>query len=269
MGKYVGIDLGTTFSAVAYIDEKGNPQVVPNSDGNNITPSAVLFDEGNPVVGDEAKKGGKFNPGCYADFIKRHMGDKNFVFHDESSDSYYKPEDISAMILRKLKLDTESYLADTIAGAVITVPAYFTDLQRQSTKDAAEIAGIPLLALINEPTAAAIAFGVTKNVSEKQKVMIYDFGGGTFDVSILEIDSENINVLSTNGDATLGGYDIDKAIYDYVVTKALENGVNIEEDAEAKQLLMLESENTKKAFREKKVRLRLPFMCKGENIVRI
>lgn len=217
MGKYVGIDLGTTFSAVAYIDEKGNPQVLPNSNGNNITPSAVLFDEGTPVVGDEAKKDGKFNPGCYADFIKRHMGDKSFIFHDESSDKNYKPEDISAIILKKLKVDAENALGDTIDGAVITVPAYFTDLQRQSTKDAAEISGLHLLALINEPTAAAIAFGVTKNISSRQIVMIYDFGGGTFDVSILEIDDGNINVLSTNGDATLGGYDIDKAIYNYYI----------------------------------------------------
>ena len=264
MGKYVGIDLGTTFSAVAYIDEKGNPQVVPNSDGNNITPSAVLFDEGNPVVGDEAKKGGKFSPGCYADFIKRHMGDKNFIFHDESSNSDYRPEDISAMILKKLKLDTENYLGDTIDGAVITVPAYFTDLQRQSTKDAAEIAGVPLLALINEPTAAAIAFGVTKNISDKQKVMIYDFGGGTFDVSILEIDSENIKVLSTNGDATLGGYDIDKAIYDYVVSQALENGFDIEGDIDAKQSLMLEAENAKKSLSRKKSKATITLYVQGK-----
>jgi hypothetical protein len=251
MGKYVGIDLGTTFSAVAYVDENGNPQVIRNSEGDNITPSVVLFEDGNPVVGGQAKKEGRFCPGCYADFIKRHMGEKSFIFRDESGGNTYKPEEISSIILKQLKIDAENALGDNIDGAVITVPAYFTDLQRQATKDAAKIAGISVLALINEPTAAAIAFGVTKNILSKQIIMIYDFGGGTFDVSILEIDKGNIKVLSTSGNSTLGGYDIDKAIYDYVVSKASDEGVDIEADLEAKQLLMMESEEVKKSLSRK------------------
>lgn len=245
MGKYVGIDLGTTFSAVSYIDEKGNPVVIPNSEGDNITPSVVLFDKNKPIVGKVAKKKSVSNPKNYEAFVKRHMGEKTYSFTTKDGESF-RPEEISALILSRLKADAESFLGDTIEGAVITVPAYFADPQRQATKDAATAAGINVLDIINEPTAAAIAFGISKNVNKSQTVLIYDFGGGTFDVSILKIDRDSIRVIATNGDHKLGGYDIDRAIYKYVCDLAKEDGFDIESDAKASQQLMMQAEDAKK-----------------------
>lgn len=245
MGKYVGIDLGTTFSAVAVIDDKGNPQIIPNQQGETTTPSAVLFGKGKPVVGSPAKKKSISDPNNYEAFVKRHMGEKTYTFTNKKGETF-RPEEISALILSKLKTDAEAFMGEEIAGAVITVPAYFADPQRQATKDAAKAAGIPVLDMINEPTAAAIAFGVSKDISRTQTVMIYDFGGGTFDVSILKIDNSNIQVIATNGDHKLGGYDIDKAIFDYVVEEAREEGVDIESDPKAMQSLMIAAENAKK-----------------------
>lgn len=245
MARYVGIDLGTTFSAVAIIDEKGNPQIIPNQQGETTTPSAVLFGKGKPVVGSTAKKKSISDPANYEAFVKRHMGEKSYTFTNKAGESY-RPEEISALILSKLKQDAEAYLGEEIAGAVITVPAYFADPHRVATRDAATAAGIKVLDMINEPTAAAIAFGISKNVTEPQTVMVYDFGGGTFDVSILRIDAENIEVIATHGDHELGGYDIDKAIYDYVVDLAQDEGVDIESDRKAMQSLMIAAETAKK-----------------------
>ena len=170
---------------------------------------------------------------------------RHYTFTNKEGEAFHA-EEISALILSKLKADSESCLGEPIDGAVITVPAYFGDPQRQATRDAARMAGIPVLDIINEPTAAAIAFGISRNVEQPQKIMIYDFGGGTFDVSILEIGADEIRVLATNGDHQLGGYDIDKAIYDYVQKKALQAGVDIAGDPKAMQSLMIAAENAKK-----------------------
>ena len=245
MGKYIGIDLGTTFSAVAYIDEKGNPVMIPNKQGENTTPSAVLFGGKKPVVGSVAKRKSITDPKNYEAFAKRHMGEKNYSFTTKDGESF-KAEEISAIILSKLKADAEEYLGESVDGAVITVPAYFGDPQRQATKDAAKVAGLPVLDMINEPTAAAIAFGTSRNVGKSQKVMIYDFGGGTFDVSILDIDEDSIRVIATNGDHKLGGYDIDMALVDYVKQQAKIRGLDIEKDIKAMQNLMLQAEVAKK-----------------------
>lgn len=245
MGKYVGIDLGTTFSAISYIDEKGNPVVIPNKQGENITPSAVLFGGKKPVVGSVAKRKSITDPKNYEAFVKRHMGEKTYSFTTKDGENF-RPEEISALILSKLKMDAEAFLGESIDGAVITVPAYFGDPQRQATKDAATAAGLKILDIINEPTAAAIAFGISRNVISKQRVLIYDFGGGTFDVSILEIDEDSIRVIATNGDHKLGGYDIDMAIVGYVKKQAMEQGLNVEDDIKAYQNLMIQAETAKK-----------------------
>lgn len=245
MGKYVGIDLGTTFSVISYIDEKGNPVIIPNKQGENTTPSVVLFGKDKPVVGSIAKRKSIMDPKNYEAFVKRHMGEKTYTFTDKKGETF-RPEEISALILAKLKEDAEEYLGEHVEGAVITVPAYFGDPQIQATKDAAKAAGIEVLDTINEPTAAAIAFGISRDVEKKQKVMVYDFGGGTFDVSILDIDANHIQVISTNGDYQLGGYDIDMAIVNYVKEKAKEEGLDIDQDIRALQDLMIQAENAKK-----------------------
>lgn len=245
MGKYVGIDLGTTFSAISYIDEKGNPVIIPNKQGENITPSAVLFGGKKPVIGSVAKRKSITDPKNYEAFVKRHIGEKNYSFTTKDGESFH-PEEISALILSKLKSDAEDFLGENVEGAVITVPAYFGDPQRQATRDSAEMAGLKVLDIINEPTAAAIAFGISRNVGESQKVMIYDFGGGTFDVSILDINEDSIQVIATNGDHKLGGYDIDMAIVDYVKELAKEEGLDIDSDLKAFQNLMIQAEAAKK-----------------------
>lgn len=245
MGKYVGIDLGTTFSAISYIDEKGNPVMIPNKQGENITPSTVLFGGKQPVIGSVAKRKSIMDPKNYEAFAKRHMGEKTYSFTTKEGESFHA-EEISALILAKLKSDAEDFLGESIDGAVITVPAYFGDPQRQATRDSATMAGIKVLDIINEPTAAAIAFGISKNIGMSQRIMIYDFGGGTFDVSILEIDGESIRVIATNGDHKLGGYDIDMAIVDYVKKAAKNQGMDIDGDVKALQNLMIQAEIAKK-----------------------
>lgn len=245
MGKYVGIDLGTTFSAVSYIDDKGNPVIIPNKQGENTTPSAVLFGGKKPVVGSVAKRKSITDPKNYEAFAKRHMGEKTYSFTTKDGESF-KAEEISAIILSKLKNDAEEYLGESVDGAVITVPAYFGDPQRQATKDAAKAAGLTVLDMINEPTAAAIAFGISRNVGKSQKVMIYDFGGGTFDVSILDIDEDSIRVIATNGDHKLGGYDIDMALVEYVKQEAKAEGLDVDKDIKAFQNLMIQAETAKK-----------------------
>ena len=245
LGKYVGIDLGTTFSVISYIDEKGNPHVIKNKEGELITPSVVLFDGSSAVVGSPAKDEIVSDSRDYVDFIKRHMAESNYKVINSSGKSF-RPEEISGMILKKLKADAEAHFGgEKIAGAVITVPAYFADPQRQATRDAAEAAGLNVLGIINEPTAAAIAYGLSKNVSGKQRVMVYDFGGGTFDVSILDIDESEIAVIATNGDHELGGCDIDEKIIDYVKEKAAEANVDIDSDADALHDLKIKAEKAK------------------------
>ena len=210
MGKVIGIDLGTTNSCVAVM-EGGEPVVIPNPEGARTTPSVVAFQkDGQRIVGQVAKRQAVANPDRTVLSIKRHMGSDFKVAID---DKKYSPQEISAMILSKLKSDAEAYLGSKVTEAVITCPAYFTDSQRQATKDAGKIAGLNVLRIINEPTAAALAYGLDKDTSN-HKVMIYDLGGGTFDVSILEIGDGVFEVLATNGNNMLGGDDFDKKIMD-------------------------------------------------------
>ena len=215
MGKIIGIDLGTTNSCVAVM-EGGEATVIPNKEGARTTPSVVGFaKDGERLVGQVAKRQAVSNASRTISSIKRHMGSDYKVNIDGKA---YSPQEISAMILSKLKEDAESYLGEKVTQAVITVPAYFSDSQRQATKDAGKIAGLEVLRIINEPTAAALAYGLDKDANQKgQKVLIYDLGGGTFDVSILEIEDGVFEVLATNGDTMLGGDDFDKRIMDYIV----------------------------------------------------
>ena len=214
MSKVIGIDLGTTNSCVAVM-EGGEAVVIPNAEGNRTTPSVVAFSKsGERMVGQTAKRQAITNPDRTIASIKREMGSDHRVNIDGKS---YTPQEISAMILQKLKSDAEAYLGQTVTEAVITVPAYFTDAQRQATKDAGRIAGLDVKRIINEPTAAAVAYGVDKE--QAQKVMVYDLGGGTFDVSILDIDDGVIEVLATAGNNRLGGDDFDKCVMDWMAAE--------------------------------------------------
>ena len=212
MGKIIGIDLGTTNSCVAVM-EGGKPVVIANSEGQRTTPSVVAFTKsGERLVGEPAKRQAVTNADRTISSIKRHMGTDYKVTIDGKD---YTPQEISAMILQKLKADAESYLGETVTEAVITVPAYFNDAQRQATKDAGRIAGLDVKRIINEPTAAALAYGLDNE--GEQKIMVYDLGGGTFDVSLIEIGDGVIEVLATSGNNHLGGDDFDKKLMDYMI----------------------------------------------------
>ncbi len=240
MAKIIGIDLGTTNSCVAVM-EGGEAVVIPNAEGNRTTPSVVAFSkDGERVVGQTAKRQAITNPDTISS-IKREMGSDYRV---TIGSKRYTPQEISAMILQKLKVDAEAYLGQTVTEAVITVPAYFTDAQRQATKDAGKIAGLDVKRIINEPTAAALAYGIDKE--EAQKIMVYDLGGGTFDVSILEIDDGVIEVLATAGNNRLGGDDFDKCIMDYLAGEfKRENGIDLTNDKVAMQRLKEAAEKAK------------------------
>lgn len=250
MGKYIGIDLGTTFSCMAYINANGLPEVIPNSEGDNITPSVVLFEDGTTVVGKEAKSQSMFDPKNFEQFVKRHMGERDYLFKTENGDTY-SPEAVSAIILSKMKKDAERFLGDTVDGVVITVPAYFNEAQRKATMDSGKIAGLNVLGIINEPTAAALAFGISKGTNVEQTVMVYDLGGGTFDVTIMRFTSDKITVIGTAGDRKLGGYDFDQKIIQEVISAAADNGIDINSDLMAKQDLQLKAESAKKALSSK------------------
>lgn len=206
----VGIDLGTTFSTAAVLSEKGVPEIISNREGERITPSAVLFDGDSPIVGTLAKAAAPTSPLNVVQFIKRQMGNKEWKFRTETG-ATYTPEEISALILKRLKEDAEVSLGEHVSDAVITVPAYFNDAQRQATKDAGRIAGLNVIRMINEPTAAALAYGL-KQEGPSQTVLVYDLGGGTFDVTILRIGGGEITVVSTGGDKNLGGFDWDNCL---------------------------------------------------------
>ena len=242
MGKIIGIDLGTTNSCVAVM-EGGQPTVIPNSEGGRTTPSVVGFKDGERLVGQVAKRQAIANPEKTVISIKREMGTDYKVNIDGKS---YSPEEISAMILAKLKKDAESYLGSPVTQAVITVPAYFNDSQRQATKNAGKIAGLEVLRIINEPTAAALAYGLDKQDRKNQKILVYDLGGGTFDVSILEIGDGVFEVLSTNGNTRLGGDDFDNRIINLLVEEfKKENGIDLSTDKLAMQRLKEASEKAK------------------------
>ena len=241
MSKVIGIDLGTTNSCVAVM-EGGEAVVIPNAEGNRTTPSVVAFSKtGERMVGQVAKRQAITNPDRTISSIKREMGTDHRVTIDDKS---YTPQEISAMILQKLKSDAEAYLGQTVSEAVITVPAYFTDSQRQATKDAGKIAGLDVKRIINEPTAAALAYGVDKE--QAQKIMVYDLGGGTFDVSILEIDDGVIEVLATAGNNRLGGDDFDQCIMKYLVSEFKKSdGIDLSGDKVAMQRLKEAAEKAK------------------------
>ena len=241
MGKIIGIDLGTTNSCVAVM-EGGDAVVIANAEGNRTTPSVVAFSkDGERMVGQVAKRQAITNPDRTISSIKREMGSDYRVEVDSKK---YTPQEISAMILQKLKADAEGYLGQTVTEAVITVPAYFTDAQRQATKDAGKIAGLEVKRIINEPTAAALAYGVDKE--EAQKIMVYDLGGGTFDVSILDIDDGVIEVLATAGNNRLGGDDFDKCVMDWMVAEFKKSdGVDLSGDKVAMQRLKEAAEKAK------------------------
>ena len=241
MSKTIGIDLGTTNSCVAVI-EGGEPVVIANAEGARTTPSVVAFSKnGERMVGQVAKRQAITNPDRTVSSIKREMGSDYKVSIDGKQ---YTPQEISAMILQKLKTDAEAYLGETVTSAVITVPAYFTDAQRQATKDAGKIAGLDVKRIINEPTAAALSYGIDKG--DEQKVMVYDLGGGTFDVSIIEMGDGVQEVLATAGNNRLGGDDFDKRIMDWLVSSfKMETGVDLSGDKMAMQRLKEAAEKAK------------------------
>lgn len=242
MGKVIGIDLGTTNSCVAVM-EGGEPVVIANAEGARTTPSVVSFQaNGERLVGQVAKRQAITNPEKTIMSIKRHMGSNHQVDIDGKK---YTPQEISAMVLQKIKADAEAYLGETVTQAVITVPAYFNDSQRQATKDAGKIAGLEVLRIINEPTAASLAYGIDK-VEKSQKIFVYDLGGGTFDVSILELGDGVFEVKATNGDTKLGGDDFDDKIINYIAeTFKAENGIDLRSDKMALQRLKEAAEKAK------------------------
>ena len=258
MSKVIGIDLGTTNSCVAVL-EGGEPTVIANAEGNRTTPSVVGFAKnGERLVGETAKRQAITNPDRTIASIKTHMG---FDYKVEIDGKPYTPQDISAMVLAKLKTDAESYLGEKVTEAVITVPAYFSDAQKQATKDAGKIAGLDVKRIINEPTAAALAYGLDKD-NAHHKILVYDLGGGTFDVSILELGDGVFEVLATNGDTKLGGDDFDNIVIDFIADSfARENGVDLRKDKMAHQRLKEAAEKAKKELSSSQTtNINLPFI---------
>ncbi len=259
MSKIIGIDLGTTNSCVAVL-EGGEAKVIPNPEGNRTTPSVVAFKGDEIQVGEVAKRQAITNPNTVIS-IKRHMGTD---YKEDVNGKKYSPQEISAMILQNLKATAESYLGEKVTKAVITVPAYFNDAQRQATKDAGKIAGLEVERIINEPTAAALAYGLEKTDVD-QKVLVFDLGGGTFDVSILELGDGVFEVLATSGDNLLGGDDFDQAIIDYLVAEfKKEQGIDLSQDKMAMQRLKDAAEKAKKDLSGvTSTQISLPFISAG------
>ncbi|MDN5343214.1 MULTISPECIES: molecular chaperone DnaK [Oceanotoga] len=256
----VGIDLGTTNSAISWMKPDGNVEILPNSEGKRTTPSIVSFTkDGEIIVGEPAKRQAVLNSDKTVRSIKRYMGTDHIVKIDDKS---YSPQQISAFILKKLVKDAEDYLNGKITKAVITVPAYFNDSQRQATKEAGEIAGLEVLRIINEPTAASIAFGLDKSNSGDKKIVVYDLGGGTFDVSILEIGDDIIEVISTSGNNKLGGDDFDQKLIDFLAEEfKKEHNVDLREDKQAIQRLKEAAEGAKIELSSKlETEINLPFI---------
>lgn len=261
MSKIIGIDLGTTNSAVAVL-EGGKPKIITNPDGGRTTPSVVSFKNGETQVGDVAKRQAITNPDTISS-IKSHMGEAGYKV--KVGDKEYTPQEISAMILQYIKGYAEDYLGEKVDQAVITVPAYFNDAQRQATKDAGKIAGLKVERIINEPTAAALAYGLDK-LDKDEKILVYDLGGGTFDVSVLELGDGVFEVLSTNGDTHLGGDDFDNKIIDYLADEfKKENGIDLKQDKLALQRLKDAAEAAKKTLSSAtEAQIDLPFIASGD-----
>ena len=262
MSKIIGIDLGTTNSAVAVL-EGNEPKIITNPEGNRTTPSVVSFKNGETQVGEVAKRQALTNPNTIRS-IKRHMGEADYKVDIDGKK--YTPQEISAMILQYIKKFSEEYLGEEVNQAVITVPAYFNDAQRQATKDAGKIAGLKVERIINEPTASALAYGLDKQ-DKDEKILVYDLGGGTFDVSILELGDGVFDVLSTNGDTHLGGDDFDQKIIDWLVDKfKQENGIDLSTDTMAMQRLKDAAEKAKKDLSGvNEAQISLPFISSGDN----
>ena len=262
MSKIIGIDLGTTNSAVAVLEGK-EAKIITNPEGNRTTPSVVSFKDGETQVGEVAKRQAITNPNTISS-IKRHMGEEGYKVTVDGKD--YTPQEISAMILQYIKDYAESYLGETVTQAVITVPAYFNDAQRQATKDAGKIAGLKVERIVNEPTAAALAYGLDKT-DKDEKILVYDLGGGTFDVSILELGDGVFQVLSTNGDTHLGGDDFDNAIMNWLIENfKKDNGIDLSQDKMAMQRLKDAAEKAKKDLSGvTSAQISLPFIAAGES----
>lgn len=261
MSKVIGIDLGTTNSAVAVLEGK-EPKIITNPEGNRTTPSVVAFKDGEIQVGEVAKRQAITNPNTISS-IKRHMGETDYKV--KIGDKAYTPQEISAMILQYIKKFSEDYLGEKVTEAVVTVPAYFNDAQRQATKDAGKIAGLDVKRIINEPTASSLAYGLDKD-AEDEKVLVYDLGGGTFDVSVLQLGDGVFQVLSTNGDTHLGGDDFDNKIIDWLIKNFKdENGVDLSTDKMALQRLKDAAEKAKKDLSGvSSTHISLPFISAGE-----
>ena len=262
MAKVIGIDLGTTNSAVAVLEGK-EPKIITNPEGNRTTPSVVAFKNGEVQVGEVAKRQAITNPNTVAS-IKRHIGEPGYKV--KVGDKSYTPQEISAMILQYIKKFSEDYLGEEVKDAVITVPAYFNDGQRQATKDAGKIAGLNVKRIINEPTASSLAYGLDKGDAD-EKILVYDLGGGTFDVSVLELGDGVFEVLSTNGDTSLGGDDFDQKIIDWLVAEfKKDNGIDLSKDKMALQRLKDAAEKAKKDLSGvSEAQISLPFISAGDN----
>jgi molecular chaperone DnaK len=262
MGKTIGIDLGTTNSCVSVV-EGGKPVIIPNEKGGRTTPSVVAFTkEGERLVGDSAQRQASVNSARTISSVKRHMGTD---WHATIDGKSFTPQEISAMILRKLRQDAESYLGEPVTDAVITVPAYFNDIQRQATKDAGRIAGLNVKRIINEPTSAALAYGLDNGA--QQKIMVYDLGGGTFDVSIIEIGEGVIEVLATNGDNHLGGDDFDQRVVDHLLSELKRTyRVDVKHDLAAMQRIKEAAEQAKKELSAStSTTISLPYLTQGKD----
>ena len=238
MSKVVGIDLGTTFSAIAHVNESGRPEVIPNAEGERITPSVILFDDDVTIVGETAWRSAVAEPEKIVQLVKLQMGKSKDEFSMEFGGKEYSAEELSALILKKLKQDAEAYLGTEITDAVVTVPAYFKDAERQATRNAGEIAGLNVLQVMNEPTVAALAYGIRYHDADQagQTVFVFDLGGGTFDVTVMKVSGSELEMVATNGDHSLGGKDWDERIINYVAEMfEVKHGENPLDDPQTKQ----------------------------------
>ena len=251
MGKIVGIDLGTTFSAVAHVNEYGKPEILPNSDSDRITSSAIMFEDDLITVGKTARQQAKAVPDQVVELVKREMGQSREQFYREFNGKQYSADELSALILKKLKQDAEACLSDEVTDAVITVPAYFQDAEREATRNAGKIAGLNVLQLLNEPTAAALAYGMDK-LGRDQRVFVFDLGGGTFDVTLMHVEGSTIRMIHTNGDHRLGGKDWDDAMAVHIAKRfEVEHGANPLDDAHAAQELLLNATAAKETLSQR------------------
>ncbi len=253
MGKVVGIDLGTTFSAIAHVDEYGQPEIIPNAESDRITPSVVMFEDDLVTIGKIAKQNARAVPEQIVEFAKREIGKSRETFFRTFNDKNYSPEELSALILTKLKQDAEAYLNTEVTDAVITVPAYFRDAEREATRNAGKIAGLNILQILNEPTAAALAYGIDQ-LGTEQNVFVFDLGGGTFDVTIMKVSESTIQMLATNGDHRLGGKDWDDKIITYVAEMfEIEHGENPLQDLHAYQDLQQDAIGAKESLSRREI----------------